>query len=89
MPAAQAALECLPNPFAANPSIRFTLAEPGHVRLSIFDALGREIAAPVDGRLEGGLHAVTFDSRTLPAGTYYCRLSTGGHTSSMRIVSLH
>jgi photosystem II stability/assembly factor-like uncharacterized protein len=89
LPAAQATLECLPNPFAANASIRFTLAEPGQVRLSILNALGQEIAAPIDGRLEVGPHATTFDSQRLPAGAYYCRLSAGGHTTSMRIVSLH
>lgn len=40
------------------------------VSLKVFDALDREVASPVDGVRNAGLHSVYFDASHLGAGTY-------------------
>jgi len=67
-----------PNPFSGSTVIRFTLSEAGPVRLSVYDLIGHEVACLVDGELSVGEHAVRFESRDLPDGVYFYRLSAAG-----------
>ena len=48
------------------------------MRLAVYDVLGREVAVLVDGAVAAGAHTATFDARSLPAGTYLCRLAADG-----------
>lgn len=65
-----------PNPFNPVTMIDFALPETGHVRLAVYDALGREIAVLADGVSEAGRHTVRFVATGLPTGTYLYRLET-------------
>jgi len=66
-----------PNPFNPATAIRFTLPTASHVRLEVFDALGREVARMVDGALEAGHHEVVFEGRGLSSGVYVYRMVSG------------
>jgi hypothetical protein len=46
-----------PNPFNPSTRISYTVPEEGFVRISVFDALGREIERLVNGRMPAGTHA--------------------------------
>ena len=76
-----------PNPFNPSTRIRYTLAEPSHVRLEIFDLAGRRVAFPVDGFQTAGRHDIMFDASELAGGAYLYRLSTGT-TSASKIMML-
>ncbi|NNE71639.1 MAG: T9SS type A sorting domain-containing protein, partial [Rhodothermales bacterium] len=65
-----------PNPFNPTSTIGFALPASGQVRLSVYDALGREVAVLVDARMEAGVHEVQFEAGDLPSGTYLYRLQT-------------
>lgn len=65
-----------PNPFNPQTSIRFALPEASHVRLTVYDALGREVKTLVNGMLDAGRHDATFDAGHLSSGTYLYRLET-------------
>lgn len=65
-----------PNPADDAAHIRFTLAEPAHVRLVVSDVLGRTVAIPVDGQLAPGSHETLIDTSRLAAGTYFYRLES-------------
>jgi len=67
-----------PNPFSSATTIRFRLAQPGHVRLTVYDVAGREIARLVDGELSAGLHQATLRGAGLPSGVYRYRIEYGG-----------
>jgi hypothetical protein len=66
-----------PNPFNPATRIRFTLAEPGHALLMVFDPLGREVERVVDEERSAGTHTVTFNASSLSSGIYFYRLSAG------------
>lgn len=80
-----------PNPFTTSTTIPFALPAAGDVRLEVFDVSGRQVATLVAGRLEAGLHRVTWDGRTesgrsAAAGVYLVRLAAAGADLSRRVV---
>lgn len=66
-----------PNPFNPSTVIRFHLPISGHATLKVFEVSGREVAKLVDGQMQAGEHAVTFDAHNLPSGLYFIKLSAG------------
>ncbi len=77
-----------PNPFDTETRIRFTLPEEEHVRLAVYDALGREVGLLVDELVDAGDHEALFDARTLPAGTYFYRIEAGTNVETGRMTLL-
>ena len=67
-----------PNPFTHATTIEYALPSSGHVHLSIYDMLGREVATLVDDIRHTGRHAAVFDGTSLPSGTYLYRLEAAG-----------
>ena len=65
-----------PNPFASRTTLGFTLPEAQHVRLTVYDVLGRRVATLADGPQAAGYSEVVFDAATLPGGVYVYRLET-------------
>lgn len=75
-----------PNPFNPQTTIAFGVRHAGHVRLAVYDLLGREVARLVDESLSAGRHEVTFNAAGLPTGLYVYRIEAGRHTQSRRMV---
>lgn len=66
-----------PNPFNPSTTIAFQLPQSGHVRLQVFDVLGRRVALLTDSVWEAGNHEVRFDAGSLSSGVYLYRLESG------------
>ena len=81
-------LEVGPNPFVSEASIHCRLAQAGHVRLTVYDVGGREIARLVDGEQGAGAQEVRLDGAGMRSGVYRCRLVTGGTTLERIVVRL-
>lgn len=63
-----------PNPTSSRTGIEFETVESGLVRVSVYDALGREVAVLIDGTLPAGAHRADLDASRLTAGVYVIRL---------------
>ena len=63
MPSRTALLEAVPNPFNPSTRLRFALADPGHVRLTVYDVAGQRVAVLLDGHRPAGRHQVTWAGR--------------------------
>jgi len=77
-----------PNPFNPSTSIEFKVNAAQHVRLSVFDVLGREVENLVNGVQPTGSYRVTFDATGLTSGMYLYRLEANGNviTKSMMLL---
>jgi hypothetical protein len=75
-----------PNPFNPATRIAYTVREPVHVRLSVWDLSGQLITTLVDEIPGPGYHEVPFDAEGLPSGTYFVRLQTPQGTQSHQMV---
>ena len=78
------ALSAYPNPAAGQATLRFGVAEAGEATLVVYDALGREVARPVDGAVEGVVEA-RVDASGLAPGVYVARLVTAAGTETVRL----
>ena len=77
-------LTIFPNPATDEATLRFAVAEQTAATLVVYDALGREIARPVDGTVSGAVEA-SFDASGLPAGLYVARLTTAAGMETVRL----
>ncbi|HEY6952754.1 MAG TPA: YCF48-related protein [Bacteroidota bacterium] len=78
-----------PNPFNPTTTIEFAIPIDGRVVLKVYDLLGREVAALLDGYRRAGEHQqVTFDASRLASGIYFYRLQTGHLAITRRLVLL-
>ena len=62
-----------PNPTSGRAIVPLSLPAASHVRLSLYDVLGREAAVLVDGQLAAGRHGVALETRDLAPGVYVLR----------------
>ena len=59
---------------------------PEHVRLTVYDVLGRELAVLVDERQSAGSHSAKLDASSWPSGVYLYRLEAGNQVATGRLV---
>jgi hypothetical protein len=64
-----------PNPFNAGTEISYRLPSAGHVRLTVYDVLGREVRVLVDEDAAAGVHRARVDANGLASGVYLYRLN--------------
>jgi len=75
-----------PNPFNPQTTIRFELARPERVTLTVFDMLGRERGRLVEGRLGAGSHSAELDGADWSSGVYFVRLQSDEQSQAMKII---
>ena len=85
-PALRAAegLTAYPNPATEAATLRFAVASPAEATLVVYDALGREVARPVEGTVTGVVEA-SLATADLPAGLYVARLVVDGRSETVRL----
>jgi hypothetical protein len=103
-PAAFGLMQNYPNPFNPSTRIGFVVAgsnsptsgstgrdtESGtrHVKLTVYDLLGREVAVLVNESKTPGVYSVTFDAAVLAGGVYLYRLQAGSFMETKTCILL-
>ena len=91
LPAATRLALIYPNPFNPSTTVAFDLAGDGQVELAVFDVRGRLVSVVASGPMSAGRHQAIWhgqdrDGRSVPSGTYFCRLMAGGETQTMKLL---
>ncbi len=63
-----------PNPFNPSTVISYQLSALSHVKLKVYDVLGREVAELVNDAKPAGTYKVEFDASKLSSGVYFYQL---------------
>lgn len=75
-----------PNPFNPSTAISFQLSAVSIVRLTVYDALGREVAILVDEEQPAGFHTVAWNAQNFPSGIYVYRIVAGDRVDSKKML---
>jgi len=73
-PAKYSLVQNYPNPFNPSTVIKYNVPQTAHVKITIFDMLGREIATLVNEEKSAGTYKVTFNASNLSSGVYFYRI---------------
>jgi hypothetical protein len=88
-PGTHALTAASPNPFTGRTSFTLEVAVTQAVRVAVYDALGREVAALHDGPLAAGRdHTFAFDGSALPAGAYVVRVAGETFSDARSVTSV-
>jgi hypothetical protein len=77
-----------PNPFNPSTKIGFNLPVGTNVSLRVYNMLGEEVAALVDGYVEAGRYVLDFSADRLANGIYLYRLKTDKYSEMRKMVLL-
>ena len=82
-----------PNPFNPTTTISYSLPEQSMVKLTVFDIQGREIRELQDAFKPAGHYKVQWNGldqsdSPVSTGVYFCRLSAGSYSQTIKMVLL-
>lgn len=75
-----------PNPFNPSTSFSYSIDQAQHVRVQVFDILGRHVVTLVDAMQAADTYTVTFDASSLASGTYLYQIQTPSKVISRKMM---
>ncbi len=85
-PDAYAILSNYPNPFRDQVVLVVDIPRTQLVKVTIFDAIGREVSRNPEVELRAGRHLLPIDGADWPAGVYFARVETPNGVSTQQLV---
>lgn len=77
-----------PNPFNNQTLISYSIAEPGQIKLQIFNVQGQLLETLVDGWQTKGEHQVVWDAKNYASGIYFYRLENPGRELKIKSMTI-
>lgn len=75
-----------PNPFNPTTNINFSIPKGMHVKLTVYDMLGREVAKLVNSYLQAGSYKYEFSGSKLSSGIYFYNLEVGSFNETKKMI---
>lgn len=79
-------MEVFPNPTPGSATLRYELAQPATVRLTLLELSGRALWQDQIGPQMGGVHTQELPVKSLPAGMYLLRMQAGDQSSFLKLI---
>jgi len=77
-----------PNPFNPSTTIKFAIPEASDVTITVFNALGENVATLLNKNMEPGNHSVNFDASGFNSGIYFYRIEAANFTQVKKMTLL-
>jgi hypothetical protein len=77
-----------PNPFNPATRIIFDVADYSMIRITIFDALGREIKTLVNENLKSGKYEIKWNAENYASGVYYYQMTEDNFVQTRKMILL-
>lgn len=82
-----------PVPFTNSLTISYSLPHPQHVRLNIYDVLGRQVTELEDRIQDAGIYKIFWNGldekqQKVATGVYFCRLESDDNTITRKVISI-
>ncbi len=79
-------LRFFPNPVSADANLQISLPQSADVQIRIFNPLGAEVMQMIDRSLVEGIQYVDLDLEGLRSGIYFCNISSGQFSDTIKFV---
>jgi hypothetical protein len=86
LPRTSALFQNYPNPFNPGTVIPYLVTQAGHVRIDVYDLLGRLVSVVTDGYHQVGSYEVSLDASGLSSGVYIYSMTSRMHTEHKRLM---
>jgi len=80
--------EAFPNPFNSKTKLTYSLPNPSHVSVGVYDIFGREIAVLVDAFQPAGNYTTEWNGIDVGSGIYFVRLEAGKYRAVRKVMLL-
>lgn len=77
-----------PNPFTQITNIRFKISETSSVNLAVYDMVGCEVETIVNTTMSPGTYQTKFDGTSLTSGLYFCKITAGVYSNTVKMILL-
>jgi hypothetical protein len=77
-----------PNPFNPSTAITYTIPNISHVRLVVFNVLGKQVDVLENETKSAGSYKITWAPRNIASGVYFYRLEAGNFISTKKLILL-
>ena len=88
VPSAFALGAAYPNPFNPSASFEYSVANAGQVTITVYNAIGQEVATLVDGNKAAGTYLVNWNAADMASGVYFYTLNAPGFTATNKMLLL-
>ncbi len=88
IPKVYALFQNYPNPFNPSTTISYDLPKNSFVKVTIYDVLGREVAALVNDFQQASHQVVQWNPSALSSGVYFCRIQAHSQDGSSNFTSV-
>lgn len=88
LPASFSLKQNYPNPFNPATKIKYDIARLSHVKIVIFDVMGREVKTIVNELLKPGTYEAYFDGSQLASGVYFYKITAGDFSETMKMLMI-
>jgi len=75
-----------PNPFNPKTTISYEIAGNVHVKITIYDLLGRQCAVLINEKQKAGKYDLSFDGKRFASGVYIYKINAGDYQDARRMV---
>jgi hypothetical protein len=79
-------MSVLPTLISGTARVSFSLPRPSDMKLEAFDRSGRKVATLTSGFATAGAHSAPWNTRNVPAGIYFLRLTAANGQRSLKAV---
>jgi hypothetical protein len=86
VPASYGLSQNYPNPFNPTTNFEFRVASSGPVRLTVYDAIGKEIDVIVNENLKAGTYKADWNASKYPSGVYFYQLAAGDFKETKKMI---
>jgi flagellar hook assembly protein FlgD len=82
-----------PNPFSTNTEIKFTQPADSHVKVVVYDMMGKQVNNLFEGNLPAGIQTISWNGNDqsgnqLAKGLYTCKIQSGSNSSTYKIMKI-
>jgi hypothetical protein len=77
-----------PNPFNPSTEIAYQVPFSGHVTLTVFNTLGKEVVTLVNEEKIAGTYYIKFNAVNLASGIYFYNLKTDNYSQTKKMILL-